>query len=262
MAAAAEGKVRSGDSVLDWLSFAVSILGILGALIAFGVGLYQYRRAQQWKRTEFVAKEIKELLQDRRATAALAMIDWASRDIRLHATLDPRDGRVTRVTRDMQCLALRPHSIKEGSANAAADFEVSRDGDQLRSYSEVETLIRDCYDALLDRYDRLGSCLDRSLLRVGDLSPYIGYYLDDIAKPTKDPAEAMWCVAFLTYVHFYKFLGVRSLFEAFHHNINPDGAIFTGFLDQVGADKNMAIQLQAAARREYEDSIRKVPAPS
>jgi hypothetical protein len=36
-------------------------VALLGAAIAFGIGLFQYRRAQQWKRAEWVAQEMKLL---------------------------------------------------------------------------------------------------------------------------------------------------------------------------------------------------------
>jgi len=38
----------------DW----IEIAKILGALLAFAVGLRQYREAQRWKRVEFVASEM------------------------------------------------------------------------------------------------------------------------------------------------------------------------------------------------------------
>lgn len=240
----------TSDHLIEWLDFYLSALGVLGATIVFGVGWYQYRRAQKWKRTEFVAKEYKELLQDRRATNALAMIDWASRDIRLHAAFDPKDPQLTRVTRDMQCRALLPHSFKETPAEATGEYQVSLDGAQLRRYSEVDALIRDCYDGLLDRLDRLGNGLQQGLLTRDELTPYVGYYLDDIAKPTNDSSEALCCIGFLTYVHFYNFIGVRALFKGFDHDTQPDGAIFAGFVAQVAPESRpQALQLQGAARR-------------
>ena len=247
----------TGDSgtMLEWPKFIVSILGLAGALVVFVVGLTQYRQAQQWKRAEFVANEFKELQQDRRATTALTMIDWASREIKLHAAADPTDQQVTRVTREMQCLALRPHTFSQSAVDAGGAFEVSRDGAQLRAYTSVDALIRDCYDGLLDRYDRLGGYLASRLLTTENLAPYVGYYVNDIAKPTDDPAEAMWCVCFLTYVHFYNFTGVRCLFSGFGHDISPSGTIFRGFVTTVAqARQTEALQLQQAAQREYENS--------
>src|SRR5258708_1934121 len=42
----------------------VSLLSIGGAICAFGFALVQYRRSEQWKRLEFVAKEIKDFESD------------------------------------------------------------------------------------------------------------------------------------------------------------------------------------------------------
>lgn len=49
---------------------------LLGAAVAFVIGLIQYRRAQQWKRAEWVAQEMKGVFSDPLVQAALTMIDW------------------------------------------------------------------------------------------------------------------------------------------------------------------------------------------
>src|SRR5437763_11822396 len=62
-----------------WISLGTAV----AALIAFIVGLAQYRHAQRWKRAEFVAKEIKELKSDPAIRNALLMLDWNERYIEL-----------------------------------------------------------------------------------------------------------------------------------------------------------------------------------
>jgi hypothetical protein len=69
------------------------------------VGLSQYRRAQEWKRAEFLANEIKELLADRKASNALTMIDWSARRIKLD------EKKPTLVTYQMQSKALLPQTF-------------------------------------------------------------------------------------------------------------------------------------------------------
>jgi hypothetical protein len=219
-------------------------LGLIGAAAAFIVGLIQYRRAQQWNRAEFLANEIKDLLADRKAAAALTMCDWSSRDINLPTTDDSKDVKRTRVDRELQSQALLPHTFPESSQYG---------GDQMRTdeQAEAEALIRDCFDALLDRFDRLGSYLRLQLLTVENMRPYIGYYADDIAAPTTDAKDAFWCVCLPTYIHVYHFQDIPLFFSRFNHDIRPDGAIFTGFLVKVSTDKSaLAKRLQGAAMEE------------
>jgi hypothetical protein len=231
------------NSGFDWWK----LVGLSGAAIAFLAGLQQYRSAQQWKRAEFVANEMKELQGDTKATMALSMIDWESRDFKLK----PGDSTPTRVTREMQCRALLPHTIASPSQQSDTQSSAARDGAQLKGFSEAEADIRDCFDSLLDWLDRFGSYLQTSLLTAKDMRPYIGYYVNDIAAPTADPDEALWCVCFLTYVHFYHFDGIVWLFREFGHDISPDGPIFTAFMNNVRSDrKGLATDLQSAARRE------------
>jgi hypothetical protein len=62
---------------LEGWKFALSILGYLGAAIAFIVGFRQYLRADYWKRSEFLASEMKTYFDDPKVDATLTMIDWA-----------------------------------------------------------------------------------------------------------------------------------------------------------------------------------------
>jgi len=237
---------KSAD--VDWLK----LLALLGAAIAFAIGLWQYTRAQQWKRAEFLANEIKDLQADTRAATALSMIDWESRDFNLR----PGDATPTRVTREMQVRALVPHTIANPSKQLDTQSPTAIDGAQRRGFSEAEADIRDSFDALLDRLDRLGSYLQTRLLTANDMRPYIGYYVNDIAARTTDPDEALWCVSFLTYVHFYHFEGVVWLFREFGYDIGPDASIFRGFVKSVGpARQALAAELQGAARKEQRTRI-------
>jgi len=81
----------------------------------------------------------------------------------------------------------------------------------------------------------------------------VGYYIHEIAAPTGDQTEALWSVALLTYVHFYHFIGVTTLFEMLRHDISPGGSIFRGFIDKVDQrDLALAKKLLEAAQQEWE----------
>jgi hypothetical protein len=249
------------DGCLAAWKLGLEATGAFIALGAFIVGLLQYRRAQQWKRAEFLATELKPFFQDAKVSAAFTMIDWAERDINLSVFTDPKNTALTRVTLRMQCRALEPHDLEGSATRPAASSGDSSDGGT-HSFSEAETAIRDCYDALLDGLDRLGSYLEAGLISAHDVRPYIGYWINDIAKPTKDPDYALWCVCFLTYVYYYHFDGVPILFRALNHDIRPDGEIFEGFVQGVKQqdDRALASKLQAAAIKGYEEGLQNMSA--
>src|SRR6185295_20218314 len=103
-------------------------LALLGAAIAFGSGLFQYRRAQQWKRAEWVAQEMKLLFGDPRVQAALLMIDWGSRRIPLYPDRENVSDRYVLLTNDTVARALMLHSERpEGFSDLEADIREAFD---------------------------------------------------------------------------------------------------------------------------------------
>src|SRR5688572_10344789 len=51
-------------------------VGVAGAAVAFSVGLKQYREAQAWKRSEFVASEMEKFFATPRVETACLLIDY------------------------------------------------------------------------------------------------------------------------------------------------------------------------------------------
>jgi hypothetical protein len=45
------------------------------------VGLYQYVKAQRWKRREFIAAQIKDFEADKKIQLAMTMLDWNERTL-------------------------------------------------------------------------------------------------------------------------------------------------------------------------------------
>ena len=63
----------------DW----IAIVGVISGIIAFCVGLWQYRREQQWKRAEFVAEQMNSFESNLKIKLALQMLDYNSRTYEL-----------------------------------------------------------------------------------------------------------------------------------------------------------------------------------
>jgi hypothetical protein len=220
------------SSTLELWKFWLSIVGYLGALGAFVIGLRQYRRADYWRRSEFLAREMKEYFADPKVNTALTMIDWGIRKVRLYEDSSAGGAATpaeTRVDRKMQCDALRPHTML--SATGASDEVV--DTDAVRSagasFTPDEAAIRDCYDRFLDGLERLGNYLSGDLVSIEDVKAYVEYWIESIADTNCDGDDAMWTVCLLAYIDFYAFIGVQMLFSGFGHDIRVKGELVKTF---------------------------------
>ena len=226
---------------IEQAKLAVQIVGLLGTLAAALVAVRTFRRAEKWKRAEFLAAKMKEFFDDRRVQQAMTLIDWGSRRVPLLDAAAPEGG-VVRVTRRLQTRALLPHTFVDQATGSEADADL--DG-RMRRYSLEEAAIRDRYDAFLDGLERFAGYVQGGLVSARDLRPYLGYWVDDICAPTKDVDDAEWCAALLTYIHFYRYVGVQRLFADLQRPISPNSPAYSGFLRQI-RDQDMAARLAGA----------------
>jgi hypothetical protein len=181
----------------SWLALA----GLIGGGVAFSAGLFQYRQAQRWKRSEFAANEAKEMLDDQEVAIALRLLDWNAKSYDLSddgrypdlADVLVDDGQLTQ--------ALTPHERRP-------------DG-----FSPVEVRIRDCVDALLWHLQRLEHFIETGLIRVDDVRPYLRYWMDligNVNAKRKSPATlyALW-----EYMDAYGYDDVQRLFQRFGYDV-------------------------------------------
>lgn len=218
----------------EWVSSTITVIVIVA-------GLGQYWQAQQWKRAEFVADEMKSFFAQTGVRKAMVMIDWGTRNINLfeNDSTDPKTWPL--VSRRLQSDALLPHPLRKERGGAVDAVQAEAVDSDLAGFSFEEVAIRDAFDAFLDGLERFASHVENGLLAPRDLRPYLGYWIDDIARPTNDAADGEWACSLLAYIAFYRYTGVRALFQAFGHDITPEGALFAGFLRQV-ADRSRAEQ--------------------
>jgi hypothetical protein len=196
VACSATGPETPIPSVFETVKFVLSVIGYLGALTAFFVGLAQYRRADYWKRAEFLANDLKDFFSDRQVSTALMLMDWRARYVDLgvkaaDAKASHR-GDETLVDRDLQCSALRLHTILSSSGASDSETHLSivpaAHGNIAQSvpssnasgtnapttggaaFSREEAAVRDCYDKWLDGMNRYGNYLSGELVSVDDLA--------------------------------------------------------------------------------------------
>jgi hypothetical protein len=180
---------------------------------------------------------MKEFFDNSRVQTALVMVDWGLRRIKLLED-SANDGGYVIVDRVMQVGALRPHVLL-----ARGSDEIGRG-----RFTREEAAIRDHYDALLDGLERFGNCLRTKLVRVENMEPYIGYWIDDIHSEAENPADAAWTAALLTYIDFYRFRGVQYLFKAARKPIDPQSESYRRSLVQM-EDRELADRFTACVRQ-------------
>ena len=260
---AEEHKLHLEEHVLSRKTFLLTLAGIIGSGIALGFGFIQYRKAELWKRAEFLAKEMKAFFDDRCVQNVTAMIDWGLRYIEFvpNSTLGS-DG-YPKVDRLIQISALQPHVFLSNKGSSDAEgVDPSEAGENSSDavtllletgsatkcrFTKVELQIRDSYDKFLDFLERFGSYLQSHLVNVKELNPYLRYWVEDIVEFTENPAEAAWTCALLVYIEFYGYEGVKYLFASYGFDISVNGKLFET-QSVVVKDKEWISRLREACR--------------
>ncbi len=218
----------------------------VGACVAFGIGLWQYKKSQDWKKAEFLAAEMKEFFANPRVAVALTMIDWGGREVGLPIANSPGGTKQIYVDYPMQTFALRPHTLPSKMVSSRGEATgKTRDGSV--GFEPEHAAIRDCYDALFDGLERFGGYVKSELVGVEDLRPYLEYWITDIYAPAADAEVAAWNAMLLTYIHVYSFRNVVYLFKSFGKPIGWDQDVYAGFLKQM-QDQDLALALLDAAK--------------
>lgn len=227
----ATGPNMTAQNKLALAQLVVSLLGFGGAIAAFVFALVQYRRTEQWRRTEFIAKEIKDFEADPAIQNALLMIDWGTRTINLYLIPHPSSDDYVKITREVQWKALLPHTLKkehpEYKASVSSADEARGKAQHAKTFTTKEARIRDTYDAFLTRLDRFANFIKSGLISSDELEPFIRYWVEAITKNEDPKEDAAWRCALLTYINFYDYAGVKHLLECYGKDVGPHSPIYT-----------------------------------
>jgi hypothetical protein len=173
----------------------LKVLILLGAAVAFIAGLVQYRRAQHWKRVEWVAQEMKSLFGDPIVQAALLMFDWGSRRIPLYPDRQAESERYVRLTNEIVADALQLHD------------------DRSDGFSDLEADIRAAFDRVLDGFERFHSYVETGLVELNDLRPYLKYWAVNLCRPRAPRPKEHRLVRLAAYMKRYGYEGAFALLE-------------------------------------------------
>lgn len=168
-------------------------VALIGAAFAFVAGLAQYRRAQQWKRAEWVAQEMKSLFGDPIVQATTLMIDWGSRRIPLYPDRKEESDRYLSLTNEKVADALMNHD------------------DRPQGFSQEEADIRAAFDKLLDGFERFHSYVDTGLVELRDLRPYLKYWAVQLCSPRAERPSEHRLKRLTAYMHRYGYDGAYDL---------------------------------------------------
>ena len=193
--------------LIDVLGALLTAAGLLFAGYQFRRGVQQYKREQRWKQKEYAAREYDRLVNEPRTALPLQMLDWDERSLPL---LTDRDGKPVLVIVDRSMLgrSLIPHQF----------------GFRLRWGAE-EAVIRDQFDALLERLSSFEIMIAEGLIEQADLAPYLSYWMALIANPDKRSSPDVIHILWL-YIREYDFTLVPRLVRRFGYKIVvPDGFV-------------------------------------
>ncbi len=169
----------------------LTAFALLGAGVAFVVGLLQYKKAQRWKRAEWVSQEMKEFLTNPQVDAAFKMVDWGWRPIQLFPHRENPD-RLEFISAQEIVDALRPHG------NGC-------------TFTEKETAVRDAFDTLCDGLERFESYIRAGLITESDVEPYLDYWGVHLRPDSPDPKLRR----IREYMSHYGWDGATSLLDRF-----------------------------------------------
>jgi hypothetical protein len=132
---------------------------------------------------------------------------------------------------------------EDGYRGTSGEIRPGRD----LGFHVTEARIRDTYDALLTRLDRLETFIAADLIRSDELRPFILYWIDALTSMDGPVDDATWRCTLLTYIDYYKYTGVHSLFERYGKKIAMDGDIYHSILAKV-PDRDLAGRLPTCDR--------------
>lgn len=143
----------------------LTLTGVILTLLTLLKGIYEYKKAQTWKKLEFVAKEIKEFYNDLDNKRAMLLLDWNCIDIPvLDGELDTNPKRIT-IDDSIILTSLMHHSQKNN-----------------RPFNKTETLVRKIFDQFFFKLGIFNQFINTGLILEKDIKPYLMYWIELIAK--------------------------------------------------------------------------------
>ncbi len=170
-----------------------------GAWIALGgflFGVYQYAKAQRWRKAEFAAKELEKLNSDQVLGLACIFLDWSSRSLNTPDNYKEKAGTST---------FIHTWQIMEKAMVGDLAPTDGRDG-----FDWQEVLYRDVFDRYFTYLDMINHYLNIGLIEKKDVAT-LKYWLEQINKSQLANGKSI----FEDYMNYFGYEGVLELLSKF-----------------------------------------------
>ena len=180
------------------LQVITTVLGVVFGAIGAGLGLWQYRRNQIWRETEFVANETKAFFDSPNISSALKILDRDDRDVEV------APGKVIFVTRSMLRAALAC-------------------GPDATTFSDNEAAVRDIFDDFLVGLERFEQFIKAGVIEFYQLQPYLRFWAGLLTgkRPQILDKNTLRCI--WDFMDDYEYTDAIALLEHYHPRPNFDG---------------------------------------
>ena len=165
----------------DALSGFASLFAVIGTIFAVAIffsGVRQYKKAESWKRTEFLAKLYSEFSNDPAALRAMWMLDGDDRKIFFE---EGDKHKAYRVNTHIIIDALRRYSPK-------------------REFSQRDLHIRDSFDSFFVYVEQFERAIQNDLVDKDEVRPYFAYWIRLLNKSGESEEEEKLRQQILDYI--------------------------------------------------------------
>lgn len=200
---------EQGLPLVKHLKDIFAVLSSLAAFIGLGFGLFQYYKAQIWKRAEFVAEQIKEFEEDPDVKNVMLALDWNERKIKFSD-----EYTIDKVTEKLLCICL-----VSGDLSTQKNELMAQKGEA--EFSEEESAIRDAFCRFLDYLERFDHFIEAKLITKEELTPYLRYWLNLVGNDNGQIKTSTFYQYLWNFIDYYGYSGVQRLFHRYGYNIKP-----------------------------------------
>lgn len=174
--------------LLKWL---VSNTGIIVGLTSFLFGVIQYKKGQDWKKSEFASKQLELLINDPMLNIATKALEWKKRKFPM-----PEQYQYIYKTKVFH------HNVEDMERAMIPGTENTENIDMMMA------LYSDIYDYFFDYLERINDYININLFTIEDVES-VCYWLDHL----KDPKHVENKNLFSNYMEAYNYKKISLLIE-------------------------------------------------
>jgi hypothetical protein len=164
----------------------LDIIPLLG-IFSFFKAIFEYRKSQLWKESEFLSKEAKEFFSDEKIKTVLTLLDWNARKIKI-------GDKEVMIDDNFMMSALKTHNKKS-------------------KFSIEEAHIRDLFDNFFDRLSYFNIHCKNGLVTDEKVFNYFEYYFNILTKNERKSAEFNETIN--SYIEYYDYKNVKELLDKY-----------------------------------------------